>query len=121
MERKGYKQIIAKNGRVHFPTPGEFIVCLDGTNGKLIWKYKVKNGSHAAKRGLMLWKDKISGQEKIIFNNDDELIMLDADTGRPSKNFGNNGIVSTGSSPMTPVIIDDQIINRHYTTWHRVL
>ena len=33
----------------------------------------------------MLWKDKISGQEKIIFNNDDELIMLDADTGRPSK------------------------------------
>ena len=76
---------IAKNGRVYFPTPGNFIVCLDGTNGKLIWKYKVKNGSHAAKRGLMLWKDKISGQEKIIFNNDDELIMLDADTGRLQK------------------------------------
>ncbi len=101
---------VAKNGRVYFPTPGNFIVCLDGTNGKLIWKYKVRKGSHAAKRGLVIWRDKSSGQDKIIFNNDDELIMLNADTGRPSKNFGKNGIVSTGSSPMTPVIIDDQII-----------
>ncbi len=101
---------IAKNGKIFFPTPGNFIVCLDGSNGEVIWKYKVKNGSHAAKRGLMIWTDKNSGKDKIIFSNDDELIMLNAENGQPSKNFGRNGIVKTGSSPMTPVIIDNQII-----------
>ena len=36
--------------------------------------------------------------------------MLNAENGQPSKSFGKNGIVKTGSSPMTPVIIDNQII-----------
>ena len=48
---------VVKDGRVYFPTPGNFIVCLDATTGKEIWKYKVKRGFQAAKRGLLLWQD----------------------------------------------------------------
>ena len=49
---------IVKDGFIYFPTPGNFIVCLDASSGKEIWKYKVEKGFHAAKRGLLLWEDK---------------------------------------------------------------
>ena len=29
-------------GNIYMPTPGNFIVCLDGKSGNIIWKYKVK-------------------------------------------------------------------------------
>ena len=101
---------IVKNGKIYFPTPGNHIVCLDAQTGKLIWKYKAEKGFHVAKRGLLIWEDKKNQVDKIIFNNDDQLIILNAADGTPIKNFGKNGIIKTGSSPMTPVIIDDQII-----------
>ena len=101
---------IVKNGKIYFPTPGNHIVCLDAQTGKLIWKYKADKGFHVAKRGLLIWEDKKNQLDKIIFNNDDQLIVLNAADGKPIKNFGKNGIIKTGSSPMTPVIIDDQII-----------
>lgn len=101
---------VAYDGYVYFPTPGNNIVCLDGKTGKLIWKYKVAKGAHAAKRGLLLWKDKKNNLLKLFFTNDDELIALNAKTGNPIKKFGKNGIVKSGSSPMTPTIIDDYII-----------
>ena len=47
---------------------------------------------------------------KLYFTNDDQLISLNAKTGKPIKNFGNNGIVKIGSSPIPPVIIDDQLV-----------
>ena len=37
-------------------------------------------------------------------------IALDAKTGTPIKDFGKNGIIKIGSSPITPTIIDEQII-----------
>ncbi len=112
--KDGYKGIqanpVAYDGKIFFPTPGNHIVCLDGKTGKLIWKYKVIRGAHAAKRGLLIWKDKKNDIVKLFFTNDDQLISLNAETGKPINNFGNNGIVKSGSSPMTPTIIDNKII-----------
>ncbi len=98
------------DGLVYFPTPGNFIVCLDGSSGEVIWKYKVKKGFHAAKRGLLLWRDLKNNSLKLFFSNDDQLISLDAKTGLPIKEFGNNGIIKIGSSPTTPTIIDEQLV-----------
>ena len=71
-----------------------------------------RKGFAVAKRGLLIW-----GRQKIklikLFNNDDRPIIPRAADGTPIKNFGKNGIIKTGSSPMTPVIIDDQIIIEH--------
>ena len=110
----GYKGIQANpvvyDGNVYFPTPGNNIVCLDGKSGKLIWKYKVARGAHAAKRGLLIWKDKKNNLTKLFFTNDDQLIALNAKTGKLIKDFGENGIVKSGSSPMTPTIIDNNIV-----------
>ena len=101
---------VVYKGLVYMPTPGNHIVCLDGTNGKEIWKYKVEKGYHAAKRGLLIWEDKKNDIIKLYFTNDDQLISLNAITGKPIKSFGINGIIKIGSSPIPPVIIDDSLI-----------
>tara|TARA_B100001123_G_scaffold442691_1_gene586878 strand:+ start:15 stop:2051 length:2037 start_codon:yes stop_codon:yes gene_type:complete len=101
---------IVYEGLVYFPTPGNHIVCLDGSTGKEVWKYKVKRGFHAAKRGLLIWKDKKNNKIKLFFTNDDQLISLNAKTGLPIKNFGDDGIIKIGSSPITPTIIDNQLV-----------
>ena len=101
---------VVKDGLVYFPTPGNHVVCLDAATGKEVWKYKVKRGFHAAKRGLLIWKDETSKTLKLFFTNDDQLIALNAKTGLPIKSFGDDGIIKIGSSPTTPTIIDNQLI-----------
>ena len=101
---------VVYDGLVYFPTPGNHIVCLDGATGKEIWKYKVERGYHAAKRGLLIWNDKENNILKLFFTNDDQLISLNAKTGKPIKSFGKNGIIKIGSSPITPTIIDDKLV-----------
>jgi len=101
---------VAKDGFVYFPTSENHIVCLDGSSGEIVWEYEVERGFVAAKRGLLLWEDKKNNVLKIFFTNDDQLIALDAKTGTPIKDFGKNGIIKIGSSPITPTIIDEQII-----------
>jgi len=101
---------IAYDGLIYVPTPGNHIVCLDGATGKEIWKYKVKRGFHAAKRGLLIWKDKKNNILKLFFSNDDQLISLNAKTGKLITSFGKNGIIDIGSSPITPTIIDNQLV-----------
>ena len=101
---------VVYEGLVYFPTPGNYIVCLDGANGEIVWKYKVEKGLAAAKRGLLLWKDKKNDSLTIFFTNNDQLISLNAKTGEPNASFGKNGIIKIGSAPTTPTIIDDNLV-----------
>ncbi len=101
---------VVYEGLVYLPTPGNNIVCLDGTNGKEIWRYKTPKGYNAAKRGLLLWRSDVDNVLRLFFTNDDQLIALDAKTGVPIKSFGKNGIIKIGSSSIPPVIIDDKLI-----------
>ena len=88
---------VVYEGLVYVPTPGNHIVCLDGTSGKEIWKYKVKKGYHAAKRGLFLWNDKKNNILRLYFTNDDQLISLNAKNGKPILSFGKKISTSTRS------------------------
>ena len=101
---------VVYNGLVYLPTPGNHIVCLNGSTGELVWKYKVSKGFHAAKRGLQIWEDKNRNEVRLYFTNDDQLIALDANNGNPIKGFGKNGIIKIGSSPVPPIIIDEQLV-----------
>ena len=42
--------------------------------------------------------------------NNDQLISLNAKTGRLIKSFGNSGVIKIGSSPIPPVVVDNQLI-----------
>ena len=109
--KKGIQaNLVVYEGLIYLPTPGNNIVCLDAANGKVLWKYKVEKGYHAAKRGFLIWNDKKNDVTKLFFTNDDQLISLNAKTGKPTKNFGKNGIIKIGSSPTPPVIIDNLLI-----------
>ena len=101
---------VVYDGLVYLPTPGNNIVCLDGASGEEVWRYKVKKGYNAAKRGLLIWKDEKNNILRLYFTNDDQLISLNAKNGKPIKTFGNNGIIKIGSSSTTPSIVDDQLI-----------
>ena len=101
---------VVYDGLVYLPTPGNHIVCLDGKTGKEIWRYKAKKGYNVAKRGLTIWDDKKNKIIKLFFTNDDQLISLNAKTGLPTNDFGTNGIIKIGSSPIPPVIIKNQLI-----------
>ena len=101
---------VVNDGLIYFPTPGNFIVCLDAASGNEIWKHKVSDGFWAAKRGLLVWYDIKNKNYKLIFTNDDQLVMLDAKTGKPITSFGVNGVIKIGSSPTVPTIIDDQLV-----------
>lgn len=101
---------VVYEGLIYVPTPGNHIVCLNGKTGKEVWKYKVGRGYSAAKRGLLIWKDKKNDVLKLFFTNDDQLIALNAKSGKPIKKFGNNGIIKIGSTPIPPTIIDNQLV-----------
>jgi len=101
---------VVYEGLIYTPTPGNRIVCLDGATGEEVWDYKVGRGAWAGKRGLLLWKDKKKNILKLFFTNQDQLIALNAKTGEPIKDFGENGVIKIGSSPMPPTIIDGQLI-----------
>ena len=103
---------VVYDGLVYVPTPGNQIVCLDGATGKEIWRYKAKRGyQDVAKRGLLIWEDKKNNILRLYFSNDQQLISLNAKTGKIIKSFGENGIINIkSSSPLPPTIVDDQLI-----------
>ena len=103
---------VVYDGLVYVPTPGNQIVCLDGATGKEIWRYKAKRGyQDVAKRGLLIWEDKKNNILRLYFANDHQLISLNAKTGKIIKSFGENGIINIkSSSPLPPIIVDNQLI-----------
>ena len=98
---------IHHKGYLYFPTPGNNIVCIDGSNGKEIWRYK---GSHfnISKRGLVI--DDSTGKDLIYFDENDKLKVINASDGKLYTEFGNKGFIKIKPSVVTPVIFKDTII-----------
>lgn len=94
--------IFYKN-RIYIPDVDNKIVALEGDSGKKIWEFKVPDGI-AAKRGLILWKD------KIYFTDNRKFLYCIDLKGNPVKNFGDKGKIKVGLTPLPPVIFNDQII-----------
>ena len=100
---------IVVNGIIYTPISGGYIVAIDGSNGKQIWKSS-QYGKFAARRGLIYWPAKGNSSSRIIFSNREKLISLSAKDGKEIKNFGNKGRTRTGLNVMTPVIYKGNII-----------
>jgi quinoprotein glucose dehydrogenase len=92
---------------LYFSTPYNRVVAVDAATGAEKWKYDPRafddgqppNGTGFVHRGVAVWKDSSSGRMRILMNSRYRLIELDASTGQPVKQFGDNGVVNllTGS------------------------
>ncbi|HJO12037.1 MAG TPA: PQQ-binding-like beta-propeller repeat protein [Gammaproteobacteria bacterium] len=75
------------------------VVALDATTGQVLWLWRPQEGARfdnaprkGAGRGLAFWRE--GGASRILdITPGFQLISLDAKTGYPDPNFGNNGIV----------------------------
>jgi quinoprotein glucose dehydrogenase len=117
-------------GVLYVSTPYNRVVALDAATGHEKWTYDPKaytdgqapNGTGFVHRGVAAWRDSKSGKLRIFMNSRSHLISLDADTGKPVSDFGDNGIVNlvaglrwetdpklyTNTSP--PVVYKDLVI-----------
>jgi quinoprotein glucose dehydrogenase len=117
-------------GVLYLSTPYNRVVALDAATGREIWAYdpkayadgQVPNGTGFVHRGVAAWRDSKTGKLRIFMNSRARLISLDAETGKPVNDFGDNGIVNlvaslrwetdpkqyTNTSP--PVVYKDLVI-----------
>ncbi|HEV2447600.1 MAG TPA: PQQ-binding-like beta-propeller repeat protein, partial [Candidatus Sulfopaludibacter sp.] len=121
---------LAIGGKLYLSTPYNRVVALDAATGRELWSYdpqayldgQVPNGTGFVHRGVAAWRDSKSGKLRIFMNSRYRLISLDAETGKPVADFGDNGIVNlvaglrwetdpknyTNTSP--PVVYKDLVI-----------
>jgi quinoprotein glucose dehydrogenase len=83
-------------GRLFVSTPYGRVVALDPDNGQEVWAYAMPAGDQAATRGISYWPgDAGHGPRIMIGTLHGALIALEADTGKPSQGFGDNGVLDT--------------------------
>lgn len=89
------------------------VVALDATTGQVLWLWRPQEGErfdHAprkgAGRGLAFWREGDSARV-VDITPGFQLISLDAKTGIPDPNFGNNGIVDLFDGLRNPGDFDD--------------
>lgn len=132
-KRSGFEATsIFVDGTLYFTTPFNRVIALDPETGKQRWAYDpvidqtLDYGDGLVNRGVATWLDPVRSSNqpcrRRIYEatQDARLISLDAATGKPCMDFGNNGQIGLRSVPgyragwyhMTspPIAIDDLVI-----------
>lgn len=87
---------------LYLSTPYNRVVALEAETGRQLWAYdpkayedgQVPNGTGFVHRGVAAWRDSKTGKLRIFMNSRYRLISLDAETGKPTADFGDNGMVN---------------------------
>ena len=118
---------ILVDGTLYLSTPFNRVIALDAAKGTERWSYDpkvdlTKGYSEVTSRGVSSWADSRTGKRRIYVGTiDARLIALDAATGEPCKDFGQDGqidltrdvrLVDRGDYQVTspPAVIGDLII-----------
>jgi quinoprotein glucose dehydrogenase len=86
------------NNTLYLSTPLGRVVALDPASGKELWSYdgkvdRDKGYGDFANRGVSIWRSPQGQLRIIIATIDARLIEVDAATGKPCGDFGDNGVV----------------------------
>lgn len=110
-------------GGVLYSTVGSrrTVVALDAATGELLWFYNIDEGERAdnaprqlSGRGLAFWQD--GDEARVLFVTPGyQLIALDAETGRPVADFGNDGIVDLKQNLDQQLDVETADIGLHAT------
>jgi len=89
---------IVVDGIMFTPTPGNFVVAVDATNGVELWRFKPEG--RPAFRGLTYWRGRVGSVERLLFCSGPYLYALDPRSGKPIGNFGDGGkVLLPGNAP----------------------
>ena len=82
------------HGIMYISTPYSRVVAVDPTNGKELWAYQMPSGVPST-RGVEYWAGDAKTPAQIVFGSSDgKLYSLNAMTGKPNMEFGDNGVVN---------------------------
>ena len=89
-------------GTLYLSTPYNRVIALDPATGTQKWAFdpkayedgQVPNGTGFVHRGVAFWRDSGTHRGRIVMNSRAKLIELDAQTGKPVTEFGDNGTVN---------------------------
>src|SRR6266566_4197431 len=87
------------NGTLYLSTPLGRVIALDPVTGKQRWSYdpkveRDKGYGDFANRGVSAWTSHRGQLRILVATVDARLIAVDATTGKPAKDFGDNGVVN---------------------------
>jgi quinoprotein glucose dehydrogenase len=103
---------IVVDGVMYAPTSGQNMIAVNAETGEEIWRFQP--GGHPAFRGLTFWRGDDRQPSRILFNAGDYLWALNAGTGRPIAEFGDNGRVRSGHFRVAPAIHRNVIVLAGY-------
>ena len=84
-------------GIMYVTTPYSRVAALDPVSGAELWSWQLPSGN-ASTRGLEYWRGDGKTAAQIVFGSTDgKLYSLDAKTGEPNPDFGDNGVVNLNS------------------------
>jgi quinoprotein glucose dehydrogenase len=97
------------------------VVALDAATGEILWSFRFEEGARATNaprqlsgRGLSFWKGE--SESRVLYVTPGyQLIALDANTGNPVAEFGNNGVVDLKRNIDQNIDIDTADIGLHAT------
>ncbi len=72
---------------------------LDAVTGQQIWKFEA---TQTTRRGVSYWPGDARSPARIVASTGNRLVALDAKTGAPIKEFGDNGFVEMGAQMQSP-------------------
>jgi quinoprotein glucose dehydrogenase len=85
---------VVKNGIMYMSTPYSRVVAVDPVTGKELWAFQLPSGNPST-RGLEFWGGEGNTPAQVVFGSSDgKLYSVNAKTGEPNKNFGDNGVVN---------------------------
>ena len=85
---------LVRNGIMYMATPYSRIVAVDPVTGDELWDFNLPSGNPST-RGVEYWGGDGKTPPQIVFGSSDgKLYSVDARTGKPNPEFGDNGVVN---------------------------
>ncbi len=82
------------HGIMYIATPYSRVAAVDPVNGKELWSYQLPSGVPST-RGVEYWAGDGKTPAQVVFGSSDgKLYSLNAMTGKPNMEFGDNGVVN---------------------------
>ena len=85
---------IVVGGVMYFATQKNRVIALEPETGKELWNFDPKSKRPSEHRGVSYWPGDSKTAPRIILATEARLIALDAKTGKPALDFGDNGEVN---------------------------